>query len=73
MTDMFDLETSMMDCWSVCDALDTVVKQIGDGKSDPTPDEIAIVLMGIKQLYKWRFEQLFGTFEEIIRERNTNA
>ena len=29
-----------MDCWSVCNDLETVFKQVGDGERDPTPDEL---------------------------------
>tara|TARA_R110000851_G_scaffold319427_1_gene483811 strand:- start:24 stop:245 length:222 start_codon:yes stop_codon:yes gene_type:complete len=73
MPDIFDLETPMMDCWSVCEALETTIKQIIEGESNPTPDELVVALMGIKQLYHWKFEHLFSTFEEVLTERNTNA
>tara|TARA_R110000796_G_scaffold203702_1_gene319960 strand:+ start:905 stop:1165 length:261 start_codon:yes stop_codon:yes gene_type:complete len=55
-----------MDCWHVCDDLETVFKQIGDGEREPTQDELMNTLMGMQQLYQWKFEQLFSVYEEVI-------
>jgi hypothetical protein len=43
-----------------------VFKQIGDGERDPTPDESMNALMGMQQVYQWKFEQLFHKFEQIL-------
>ena len=48
-----DLEPMIMDCWHVCDDLQVVFKQIGDGERDPTQDEMMNTLMGMQQLYQW--------------------
>ena len=56
-----------MDCWSVCNDIETVFKQIGDGERDPTPDEVMNALMGMQQVYQWKFEQLFYKFEQILK------
>jgi hypothetical protein len=58
-----------MDCWSVCNDIETVFKQIGDGERDPTPDEVMNALMGMQQVYQWKFEQLFYKFEQILKEQ----
>jgi hypothetical protein len=63
----YDLEPHIMDCWSVCNDLETVFKQIGDGECDPTHDELMNTLMGMKQLYQWKFEQLFFTYEQVMK------
>jgi hypothetical protein len=42
-----------------------VFKQIGDGERDPTQDETMNALIGMQQLYQWKFEQLFYKFEDI--------
>tara|TARA_R110000851_G_scaffold246565_1_gene399213 strand:- start:1893 stop:2054 length:162 start_codon:yes stop_codon:yes gene_type:complete len=42
-----------------------VFKQIGDGERDITEDEMMNALMGMQQLYQWKFEQLFYKFEVI--------
>ena len=64
---LYDLESHIMDCWAVCDDIETIFKQVGDGETEPTPDEIMNALLGIKQLYHWKFEQLFNTYEVILK------
>ena len=64
---LYDLEPHIMDCWSVCNDIETVFKQIGDGERDPTPDEVMNALMGMQQVYQWKFEQLFYKFEQILK------
>jgi len=59
-----------MDCWSVCDDIGTVFKQVGDGDREPTTDETMNVLLGMQQLYQWKFEQLFRAYEMVLQERN---
>ena len=66
MSKMYDLEEMIMDCWSVCNDLGVVFKQIGDGNRDPTPDEMMNTLMGMQQLYHWKFEQLFNKYEDVL-------
>jgi len=65
-----DLEQHIMDCWSVCDDIGTVFKQVGDGDREPTTDETMNVLLGMQQLYQWKFEQLFRAYEMVLQERN---
>ena len=66
MTKLQDIEENIMDCWSVCNDLESVFKQIGDGDSEPTPDELMNTIMGMQQLYHWKFEQLFNKYEDIL-------
>jgi len=65
-TKLSDLEPHIMDCWSVCNDLETIFKQVGDGEREPTEDEMMNTLLGMKQLYQWKFEQLFNTYEKVI-------
>ena len=67
MAKLYELEPHIMDCWSVCNDLETVFKQIGDGERDPTQDEMMNALIGMQQLYQWKFEQLFNKFEDILK------
>jgi hypothetical protein len=69
MSKMYELEPMIMDCWHVCDDLKVVFKQIGDGERDPTPDELMNALMGVEQLYQWKFEQLFNKYEDVLRDK----
>ena len=66
MTKLYDLEPMIMDCWHVCDDLQAVFKQIGDGERNPTQDELMNALIGMQQLYQWKFEQLFFKYEQVI-------
>jgi len=61
-----ELEQPIMECWNVTTDLETVFRQLYDGKKQPTTDELANVLMGMQQLYEWKFEQLFFMFEQVI-------
>ena len=72
MTKLHELEPMIMDCWRVCNDLETVFKQIGDGERDPTHDEMMNALMGIQQLYQWKFEQLFFKYEDVLKEGSNN-
>ena len=65
MNKLYEIEPYIMDCWSVCNDLETVFKQIGDGERDPTQDEMMNALIGMQQMYQWKFEQLFNKFEDI--------
>tara|TARA_R110000796_G_scaffold22986_3_gene66129 strand:+ start:481 stop:699 length:219 start_codon:yes stop_codon:yes gene_type:complete len=65
-----DLEQPIMECWSVCEDLKAVYTQLCDGEREPTVDEIANALIGMQQLYQWKFEQLFHTYEMVITARS---
>ena len=73
MAELYDLEPHIMDCWSVCNDIETVFKQIGDGHPEPTEDEIMNALMGMQQLYQWKFEQLFNRYEQIQRSQREES
>jgi len=67
MTKPYELEEQIMDCWNVCNDLKTAYIQICDGEREPTIDEITNALMGMQQLYHWKFEQLFFTYEQMLK------
>lgn len=67
MVDRFDLEQHIMSCWNVCEDIKVVYSQY-DHKS-PSEDEMMNLLIGLEQLYQLKFQQLFDTFETLIRER----
>jgi hypothetical protein len=69
MTKPYELEAMILDCWRVCDDLTVVFKQIGDGEREPTQDELMNALLGMQQVYQWKFEQLFLKYEEVLRDR----
>lgn len=61
--DRFDLEKAIMDCWCVCDDLNTVLEAVLDREA--TTDQISNMLLGMTTLYHVKFEKLFETFEEV--------
>ena len=66
MAKLNDLEEKIMDCWSVCNDLETVYQQIVDEEREPTTTELINALMGMQQLYQWKFEQLLYKYEEVL-------
>ena len=67
MTKLYGLEEHIFDCWRITNDLETVFKQLGDGEIDPTPDQMMNTLMGMKQLYEWKFDQLYLKYEQVMR------
>jgi hypothetical protein len=64
----FDFEQQIFDCWHVTKDLDAMYKHACE--SYPIdPDEITNVLLGMKQLYDIKFNQLFDTFEALVRQQ----
>lgn len=66
MVNRFDLEQQIMACWSVCEDIDTLYKQLD--LREMSQDEIENCLLGLKTLYQMKFEQLFAMFEDMIKE-----
>lgn len=66
MNDRFDLEQQIMACWNVTSDIDTLFE--GVVESDMTTDQIANILLGMKQLYELKFDKLFNTFEQLIKD-----
>lgn len=65
MSDRFDLEQDIMQCWNVCDdiqlLLDSWDKLDKDGKLN--------YLIGLKQMYHLKFEKCFARFEDCCKQR----
>jgi hypothetical protein len=68
MSKIYDLEEKIMDCWSVTDDISTTLSIIDRTACDE--DAVCNALIGIKQLYQTKFELLFETFEEVLREHH---
>jgi hypothetical protein len=66
MVDRFDLESRIMECWKVVNDLNSLYEHVCDSdKIDH--DEMTNILLGLKQLYDIKFDQLFFCFEENIK------
>ena len=66
----FDLEQRIMQCWQVVDDLDVLFANVMNADSPSTHDEIANVLLGMKQLYDMKFYTLMSTYEKYIKEQH---
>jgi hypothetical protein len=63
---IFDLEQEIMSCWSVVEDIKVVYST---ERLYENEDEMQNVLLGISALYQIKFESLFNTFEECVRNR----
>lgn len=68
MSDRFDLEQQILDCWKIVDDLKLLSEYVMEDSSANT-DSIANVTIGLEQLYQIKFDKLFRTFEELIRDK----
>lgn len=59
----FDLEQQILACWTITSDIDTLIE--GVLEKDMDTDQIANVLIGLKQLYDLKFDKAFGTFEKV--------
>lgn len=67
MTDRFDLEQGIMQCWNVTDDIDLVYRNLME--RDLSKDDIANALLGLKTIYQMKFEELFHDFETLVGDR----
>jgi hypothetical protein len=68
LTVRFDLEQQIMDCWRVTDDMRILTEEVIEG--DFSKDQIANVLIGLEQLYSIKFDKMFRTFEQYIKENH---
>ena len=66
MSDRFELEQKIMQCWAVVDDIDVLYRR---SESNMSPDELANFLLGLKTIYQAKFEDLFGVFEQMVSSK----
>lgn len=67
--DRFKFEQQIMECWNVTTDLKTVTDYLLDGELDmDRENKVANMLMGIEALYEVKFDNLFRSFEQLVRE-----
>lgn len=64
MSNRFDLEQQIMQCWGIVDELDYVLEAVEEGDED----KIMNLLIGLKELYARKFDKMFNTFEQCIKK-----
>lgn len=69
MTDRFDFEQKIMQCWSVVEDLKTLNEHLKDFPGTMTDDQLANYLLGLETIYQVKFEQLFNMFEQMVKEK----
>ena len=65
MSDRFDLEQNIMQCWNVCDDIQLFL----DMYDNMDEDQKLNYLIGLKQMYQMKFERTFNNFEQCVRTR----
>ncbi len=65
MTDRFDLEQNIMQCWNVCDDIQLML----DSWGTLDEDEKQNYLIGLKQMYQMKFDRCWNTFEVCVRTK----
>lgn len=68
MSDRFDLEQSILNCWHIVDDIDLLYKNVCEN-DQLSKDDIANVLLGIKTIYNMRFDETFRQFEDCIKNQ----
>jgi hypothetical protein len=72
MSDRFDLEQQIFECWKIIDDIKLLDKNVLEGKIEGgslTQDEISNYLLGLETIYELKFEQLFATFGDLIKNK----
>jgi len=72
MTDRFDLEQQIMNCWNVVQDIELLHTNVLEGKPEGgllTTDEISNYLLGLESIYERKFQQLFDTFSQLVKTR----
>ena len=67
MSDRFDLEEQILDCWNIIKDIEHLNYALLE--YDLTKDQIANVLIGLIELYNIKFDMTFNTLTTLIGER----
>lgn len=68
----FDLEQDIMTAWGTCEDIQLIYERFYDGHESMSVDDMANLLLGLKQMHQLRCEKLFETFEEIVKNGKFN-
>ena len=63
--DRFDLEQEIMECWGVTKDIDNLYHALESLDKDQQMN----YLLGLHQIYEVKFEKLWATFEQCIKNR----
>jgi hypothetical protein len=71
MANQFDLEQGIMSCWHVTDDLDVLLEELVENQTF-TQDQASNFVLGLSTIYEAKFDKLFRTFEEFLKEYYKN-
>ncbi len=63
----FELEDSMSNLHQVGEDIETIIYAIGDSPIKHTEDQLLNMLIGMKQLHDTRYQKMWDTFEQLIK------
>lgn len=69
MKDRFDLEDAIGDMANTSSDIETVIYAIGDSPNALTEDQLLNMLIGMKQMHEIRYQKMWATFEELIKNK----
>ena len=72
MTDRFDLEQQIMNCWNIIEDIKLLNAGVLEGRPDGgsmTQDEVSNYLLGLESIYSLKFEQAFDTFSTLVSQK----
>ena len=67
MTNRFDLEQKILNCWGITSDIELIYQQVLD-KGNTDKDYLANFLLGLKTIYDTKFEDLFEEFEKGLKK-----
>ena len=67
MSDQFDLEQGIMECWHVTGELDLLLEELIE-RDTFSRDDAANFVLGLSTIYEAKFNKLFRTFESFLKE-----
>ena len=69
MKNIHDLEEAVGGMAQLSHDIDTIMYAYADSPIEATEDEILNMLIGVKQLHEVRYQKLWSTFEELIKNK----
>lgn len=67
MKNRFDLEQEILDTWKITNELRLINEALLD--KNLSIDDISNMLIGLYTLYDLKFDQMFNTFETVVRNK----
>ena len=68
MSDRFDLEQQILDCWHLTDDLGLLFEHVMESE-ELDRDKLSNIILGMKELYQLKFDRCFNTFETLVEQK----